>query len=400
MNKTLLIGMLILAVLFGMIFERDYIAPVFHPRKTVQKNEPLYWVDSMEPQVHYPGPGKSHMGMELTPVYQTQTTDNGITISSSVTNNLGVKTAPVTKGEIAKTIQTVGLIVPNENNIVQIHTYAEGWIRQLIVKQAGETVKEGQLLLQLYSPTLINAQSEFLLALGSHNANLIAASQKRLLTLGISPQQISELTQTRKVNQLVNVYATVNGIVSVLGVREGMNIGPQTNIMTLVNLSDVWMTVEIFEDQIALVKLGQKVEASFPGYPGKIWHGEVAFIYPQLDSVTHTLKIRLHFKNADFLLKPNMYAYVTLFTDPIQNALSIPTSALILLSSGAHVIVDQGNGNFKPQPVTIGIESGDRTQIISGLSVGQKVVTSAQFLIDSESNLNADFERMQNGAPK
>jgi Cu(I)/Ag(I) efflux system membrane fusion protein len=399
MKKNYFIIVIIAAVLVG-IFLGHYFTSAKesgqHALKIAKK--PLYWIDSMEPTIHYPGPGKSRMGMELTPVYPEKSQGDDastIRISPTVMNNLGVRIAPVLKGALARGIETVGYVEPNENKISHIHPYAEGWVKNLLVKSAGEPVKKGQLLLQLYSPLLVNAQEEYLIALGTGNRDLIEASYKRLQAFHISEQQIRQLKSTRKSRQLIDIYSNQNGVVTMLNIREGMHVTPDTEIMSIVDLSSVWMMAQIYENQANWVKKGQMVEARLSAFPGTVYRGEVEYIYPQVDPMTRTLKVRFRFDNPKGILKPNMYARITLLTKPKQNVISIPLEALIRSSQGDHVIVAVGEGRFQARSVVVGLESGNRVEILSGLNPGENIVISGQFLIDSEANLKAGLQRIE-----
>lgn len=366
------------------------------PKSAITK-KPLYWIDTMEPTVHYPGPGKSPMGMTLTPIYakDAQSKDaNAVQISPAVVNNLGVRTAQVIQGPLAKHIETVGYIEPNENAISHIHTYADGWIKNLAIKAAGDPVKKGQLLLQLYSPTLVNSQEEYLLALGTGNQDLIQASYKKLQAEHIADSQIQALTKTRRASQLVDIYSPQDGVIASLNVREGMQVTPELEVMSLVDLSTVWMMADVYAKEINWVSVGQSVEARFATYPGQVWRGKVAYVYPVVDATTRTAKVRLVFQNPDGLLKPNMYASISISAAPAQQVLSIPLEALIRSGEGDRVIVSLGDGRFQVRPVTAGMESGQRVEILAGLHKGDKVVSSGQFLIDSEANLEADLQRL------
>lgn len=397
MKKSFLIIAFAVAIFLGIIIGRTSDYFIAGVKKTEKK--PLYWIDSMEPQIHYPGPGKSRMGMELVPIYPDEVkvidTPGAIRISPTVVNNLGVRTVPVSKGTLARDIETVGYVEPNENKISHINPYAEGWIKRLIVKAAGEPVKKGQLLLQLYSPMLVNAQEEYLIALESKNQHLIDASYKKLLAFRISEQQIQQLKQTRKASALVDIYAPQDGVISELNVREGTRVTPETEIMSLVDLSSIWMIAQVFEDQATSVKVGQVLEARLSAFPGRIWKGEVDYIYPQVDPMTRTLKARFRFDNPEGILKPNMYANIHLLAENKPNVIIIPMEALIRTSQGDHVIISLGEGRFDVRPVIVGIESGDKVEILSELTPGEQVVVSGQFLIDSESNLKASFQRLE-----
>ncbi len=366
-----------------------------HSTQHKEQAKPSYWIDPMEPEVHYPGPGKSHMGMDLVPVYPKADNPKTIHISSAVVQNLGIQTALVVKGPLSKRINTVGYIQSNEDNISHIHTYADGWLRKLAVKAVGESVHTGQLLFQLYSPTLVNAQSDYLLTLNSGNTGLINAAHKQLLALQISEQQIQQLTQTHQVSQLVDIYAPQNGVVIALNVREGMRVTPEMDIMSLSDLANVWMMAEVDEAQATWVKVGEPVEARFTAFPGKIWQGRVAYVYPTINATTRTLPVRIQFDNPNLELKPNMYADVDILVASSNPVVNMPLAALIQNSQNNHVILYLGEGRFQVQPVTVGMESGDRVEILSGLAVGDKVVTSGQFLLDSEANLSAGLQRLQ-----
>jgi len=391
MNKSsILIAIIILTLVSGIFIGRHLGTP--SPEK-----KPMYWVDAMEPTIHYPGPGQSRMGMELTPVYpdEGQATDqNTVRISPTLVNNLGVRISPVTQGNFAKRIEAIGYIAPDENKISHIHTYADGWVKKMFVKAVGDVVKKDQVVLQLYSPILVNAQEEYLIAAGSGDPSLAEASIKKMQALHISDQQIQQLKTTKKASQLIDIYPHQDGVVTELNVREGMHVTPDTQMMSIVDLSSIWMIAEIYEDQESSVKVGEVAEARISAFPGKTWTGEVEYIYPQLDPTTRTLKVRFHFTNPDGILKPNMYANVFLLSEPKPNTLSIPLEALIRSSEGDRVIVSLGNGRFQARSVTVGMESGERIEIISGLKAGERVVSSGQFLIDSETNLKPGLERL------
>jgi Cu(I)/Ag(I) efflux system membrane fusion protein len=393
MKKSILliIGAIIFTLIIGFVIGR------YSGNPTPPEKKPMYWVDSMEPTIHYPGPGQSRMGMELAPVYPKEgqgTDETSVSISPTLVNNLGVRIVPVVQGTLSKRIETVGYVEPNENKISHIHTYAEGWIKKLLVKAVGEIVKESQIVLQLYSPILVNAQEEYLIALGSGDQSLINASIKKMQALHISEQQIQQLKNAKKSSQLIDIYSHQNGVVTALSVREGMHVTPDIEMMSIVDLSSIWMIAEIYEEQTNWVKVKETAEAKLSAFPGKVWKGEVEYVYPQVDPTTRTLKVRFRFDNPDGVLKPNMYATINIFAEPKLHAIRIPLEALIRSSQGDHVVVSLGEGRFQARPVTIGIESGNNVEILSGLKVGELVVASGQFLIDSETNLKTGLEHL------
>lgn len=404
MKKKWVLIAIIVAIILGILIGRS--SKHFATRSTKEitaEKKPLYWIDSMEPQVHYPGPGKSHMGMELVPVYPEDNklnpeNKNAVRISSEVIENLGIRTAPVLQGTLARHIEAIGYVEPDENKISHLHSYVDGWINKLFVKASGESVKKGQLLMQLYSPELVNAQEEYLIALESKNQNLINASYKKLTALKISEQQIQQIKKIHKASQVIDIYAPQDGIVAVLNIRQGMRVTPETEMMSLVDLTNIWIIAQIFEKQANWVKIGESAQAKLNAFPGKVWKGQVEYIYPQLDPTTRTLKVRFHFNNPDQILKPNMYASIALLAEPKQNVLNIPLEALIRSSQGDRVIVALSGGRFEVRPVTVGMESGDRVEILSGLAVNDQVVASGQFLLDSEVSLKTGLERLQTPA--
>jgi len=358
----------------------------------------LYWVAPMDPNFKQDGPGKSPMGMDLVPVYD-EGAGTSIRISAAIVQNLGVRTAPVTTGQLWKRVDTVGYVDFDENMISHVHLRTDGWIEKLVSKSEGERVKKGDLLFKLYSPTLVNAQDEYLQALRSQNKRLISASYDKLRSLGITKGQINRLKKNRKTQQQVNIYASQDGIVSKLNAREGMFVKPRMEVMTLADLSSIWVQVEIFERQANWVKVGKQAEIRLPYLPGRVWKGKVEYVYPSLDPMTRTLKARLRFDNPDEALKPNMFANITIFGGAEKESLSIPIEALIRTGESDRVILSLGDGRFAPREVVVGIESGDSIQILKGLEGNEQVVTSSQFLLDSEASIKASLNRMTEPEP-
>ena len=359
-----------------------------------EEKEILYWVAPMDPNYQRDKPGKSPMGMELVPVYIDSGVGNEINISPEVIQNLGVRTATAEISKLWRGIDTVGYVDFDESKLSHIHLRTEGWIENLMVRSEGERVKKGDRLFDFYSPDLVNAQEEFVQALSVKNKGLVSASAERLLALGISQQQISALRTNRKVRQTISVYAPQDGVVSTLPVREGMFIKPSMKVMSLADLSSVWLLAEVFERQADWVSMGNAAQVTLSYLPGREWQGKVEYIYPSLDPKTRTLKVRLRFDNPDEMLKPNMYANVKIFGGAKSDILVVPMEALIRTGRNERVIVARGEGRFEARTVKAGIESGDWVEIGSGLIAGEEVVTSGQFLIDSEASIKASLNRM------
>lgn len=384
----------IYSLIFQSSMKMNTTKPANNQASEIKEKKAIYWVAPMNPSFRKDEPGKSPMGMDLVPVFE----DNDMSIvkiNPAVINNLGVRTTKVERGSLWKKISTVGYIDYDETRIKHIHTRTEGWIEKLRVRAEGEQVKRGQLLFELYSPLLINAQEEYLQAMASGNHILSAASQEKLVALGISKSQVALLEKEKKVKHNIRFYAPQSGILINLGVREGMYIKPETQILSLVNLDSIWLLVEVFERHAEWVQVGQTAEAELPSLPGLIKKGIVEYIYPDLDPVTRTLRVRLRFDNTEKKLMPNMYAHINIFSGEKKNVLSIPREALIRDVDHERVIVALGDGRFQAQIVVAGMESGGQVEIMSGLKEGAKIVSSAQFLIDSESSLKASLNRMQ-----
>ena len=361
-----------------------------------EEREVLYWVAPMDPNYRREKPGKSPMGMDLIPVFADGEDDGGsdVTIAPEVVQNLGVRTERVQHGTLSRQIDTVGYVDYDESKVSHIHLRVPGWIEQLSVESEGERVRKDERLFDLYSPELVNAQEEFVQALSVANQRLVRASGERLIALGITLDQIKKLEGDRRVRQTISIVAPQDGVVSNLLVREGMYVKPDMEIMTLADLSSIWLLAEVFERQSEWVDTGDDAEVRLPYLPGKVWQGKVEYIYPSLDTKTRTLKVRLRFDNPGESLKPNMYANVRLFATPRDHALAIPLEALIRTGTAERVIVAKGEGRFDAREVTTGIESGDRVEILEGLEAGEEVVVSGQFLIDSEASLKASLTRM------
>jgi Cu(I)/Ag(I) efflux system membrane fusion protein len=341
------------------------------------------------------------MGMDLVPVYadEADTTDPAVvSIDPTVINNLGVRTAQVERGALARRVETVGYVSYNEDSLQHIHSRVDGWIEALAIKAAGDPIANGQLLFQLYSPTLVNAQQEYLAALNGGNRSLIGASRARLESLGVTTTEIARLDSERAANRLVSIYADADGYAAELGVREGIYITPATEIMSIAQLDQVWVLVEVFERQAAWISVGQQAEVELDYLPGQSWHGIVDYIYPELDPSTRTLKVRLRFDNSSQVLRPNMFARITVFGSATDPVVHVPREALIRGGAVDRVVVALGDGRFRAQPVDVGIESGDRVEIRSGIAEGESIVTSGQFLIDSESNIESALMRMDEDA--
>ena len=363
------------------------------------EKKPLYWVAPMDANYTRDKPGKSPMGMDLIAVYDDggKGPDEGvgtIRISPDVVNNLGVRTSTATYKPLHTEINTVGYVTYDEDNLVHIHPRVQGWIEKLHVKAIGDPVIKGQSLYEIYSPELVNAQEEFLLALDRNNKRLISAAQNRLTALQLPKSAIAELKKTKKVQQRITFYAPQNGVIENLKIREGFFVKPGSTLMSIGDLSEVWVEAEVFERQAGQVKTGTPVTMALDYLPGKQWKGKVDYIYPTLDAKTRTVKVRLRFKNENGEFKPNMFAQIAIHTTGDESALLIPKEALIRTGNQDRVVLALGEGSFKSVAVKVGRFDSESVEILEGLSDGEKVVSSAQFLLDSESSKSSDFKRL------
>ena len=360
----------------------------------------LYWVAPMDPNYRRDEPGKSPMGMDLVAVYDdgdgaaSDESGPSVKISAAVENNMGVRTATIESGKLWRKIDTVGYVDVDESRVSHIHLRVDGWIEKLAVSVEGERVKKGQRLFDIYSPTLVNAMEEYVQAFRSNSSRLQSASRGKLISLGVSQQQISKLDETKIIPQTTSIYASQDGIVSMMMIREGMYVKPSTQVMSLADLSSVWVLAEVFESQSEWVNINQAADVTLSFIPGKKWEGVVDYVYPSLDAKNRTLKVRLRFDNPGELLKPNMYANVSIYGGGKKNVLSVPREALIRSGGNERLIIAKGEGRYAQRKVIAGMESGEWIEILEGINAGEKVVVSAQFLIDSEASMKASFTRM------
>jgi Cu(I)/Ag(I) efflux system membrane fusion protein len=361
-----------------------------------REKEVLYWVAPMDPNYRRDEPGKSPMGMDLVPVYADEAArGDAVTISPAVENNLGVRTEAATVRPLWRRIEATGYVGFDETRISHINTRVQGWIVSLQVNAEGERVAQGDLLFELYSPELVNAQKEYLQILRRGNEQLLAGAGEKLRALGMIPSEIAALRQRGKASENIRFVAPQDGIVATLNVREGMFIQPNTTTMSLADLSAVWLQAEVFESQADWVAAGQAAEARFDFLPGAVFTGQVDYVYPVLDPETRTLRVRLRFDNAVHRLKPNMYARVSIYGRLKPNALTIPREALIPAPGRDRVVIAVGGGKFHVHEVMTGLESGEYIEVLAGIDEGDTVVTSAQFLIDSESSIAGSIKRLE-----
>ncbi len=385
-------------IVFGLIGSH-FLNDSSHIDMSADNKEPLYWVAPMDANYRRDKPGKSPMGMDLLPVYADEGGANDspgtIRISPDVINNLGVRTQPARLQALRTTIKTIGYVQYDEDKLVHIHPRISGGIEVLHVKAEGDPVVKGQKLYEIYSPELVNAQEELLLALERNNQRLVTAAEDRLVALQIPRSVIDQLNKDRQVKQTVTIYSPQDGVLDNLHVREGFYVQPGTTMMSIGAIDEVWVNAEIFERQASLVKQDSRVTMTLDYLPGRKWQGTVDYVYPTLDATTRTVKVRMRFNNPQGHLKPNMFAQVAIHSDDTQPALLIPKEALIRSGSSERVVLALGDGRFKSVAVNTGRKDNNKVEILEGIEAGDEVVVSAQFLLDSESSITSDFKRMR-----
>jgi Cu(I)/Ag(I) efflux system membrane fusion protein len=357
------------------------------------EREPLYWVAPMDPGYRRDGPGTSPMGMDLLPVYEDAAADAGVRVSPGVQHNFGVRVESVRRAPLDAPLRAVGSVMLAEPLVEHVHTRTAGWIEHLAAEIEGDPVADGDLLLELYSPELVRAQEEFLLATESA---LRRASRDRLRALGMTSAQIDALRARGEVRERIELRATRDGFVVNLAVREGMFVEPRTEVLAVAGLDPVWVVAEVFERDVPRLAEGQTAELAFDFLPGRTFTGEVDYLYPTLDMERRTLRVRMVFENPDLDLRPGMFGDVRILSASEGRPLTVPASALIRGTGDApdRVVVQLSEDRFRSRAVRIGRVERERVEVLAGLREGERVVTSGQFLIDSESDVDAELLRM------
>lgn len=366
----------------------------------------LYWKAPMNPNYISDKPGKSPMGMDLIPVYEGEddTLEPGTVKIDPVTQqNIGVKIKIAKKMVLKKTIRTIGRVDYNEKKVYRVHTKVEGWVEKLYVDFTGQEVNKDDILLGIYSPELVATQEEYLLAKKfsktlqkgrSGSESTLELSRRRLEFWDVPDHQIKELDEKGVIIKTLHIHSPARGIVTKKYVQEGMFVKPEMSLYTIADISDVWVYVDIYEYEMPWIKVGQEAEMTLNSYPGRVFKGKVSFIYPFIEAKTRTIKVRLEFDNPKWELKPDMYANITLKSIISRETVAVPKEAVILSGERSIVILDRGEGKFTPKDVRLGAEAEGYYQVLEGIEEGDRIVTSAHFLIDSESRLKEAISKM------
>lgn len=375
--------------------------------------EVLYWYDAMNPSFHSSKPGKAPDGMDLVPKYADQESamknmpPGTAQISPRWQQLIGVRTDKVARKRLVRTIRTVGMVVPNATTIARVHVKIAGWVNKVYVNFVGKLVKKGDPLFSLYSPDLVSTEQEYLIArqgqqdLGQSPYpavargadSLLNATRERLRLWDISERQINQIETSGKVSKTITLDSPISGFVMQRNLYEQTYVTPETELYEIADLSTIWVEAQVYEYEAPFVHVGQRATMQLTYLPGKTYVGRVSYIYPTLDPDTRTVKVRLEFPNPNFELKPDMYANVDLDIDYGVQTI-VPSEAVLNSGTRQIVFLAQPGGYFEPREIQVGPQVDDQYVVLGGLKAGDTIVTSGNFLIDSESRLGAAMNGM------
>nr|WP_262415200.1 efflux RND transporter periplasmic adaptor subunit [Pseudomonas fluorescens] len=349
----------------------------------------LYWYDPMYPQQKFDKPGKSpFMDMQLVPRYASGEEGSAtVSIDPGLSQNLGLRVAPVSRGAFTSSLDVSGVLGFNERDVAVIQARTNGFVERVYARAPGDVLTAGTALADILVPEWTAAQSEFLALRRSGDADLIAAARQRLRLTGMPASLIAQVERSGKVQSELTVTSPLGGVLQALDVRAGMTVASGETLARVNGLNSVWLAVAVPESQTGSVAVGQAVEARLPAFPGRVFNGTVSAILPDTNPDSRTLRVRVELTNADGRLRPGMTAQVRLNRSTGQDSLSVPSEAVIRTGKRALVMLAEDAGHYRPVEVRLGQESDGRTVILEGLAEGQSVVTSGQFLLDSEASL-------------
>ena len=368
-------------------------------KKTTKKGprKIKYWVAPMDPTYIRDKPGKSPMGMDLVPVYEDEGSDEGlVAIDPVVVQNMGVRVAKVRRGDLHKEVRTIGEVVVAEDLVSVVNLKFSGWIEKLYVDETGQKVRKGQALLSVYSPELVSAQEEYLLALRTgRDTPLARAARTRLDYWDLPGATIRAIEQRGKAQRTMTIRSPRAGFVLHKNVVEGARVNAGQDLMRIGRLDAIWVQAQVYELDAPWIRLGQRATMELSFERGKQYEGKVSYIYPTLDPKTRTLTVRLEFQNPGLQLKPGMFTTVRIDTRHLSGVLAVPTEAVLHSGERNIVFVALGLGKYEPRQVVTGLSgAGHLTEVKSGLREGETIVLSGQFLLDSESQLQEAMQKL------
>ena len=393
---------------------KDAVQPAPTAMADASKKKILFYRNPMGLPDTSPAPKKDPMGMDYIPVYEgaeEESSGTQLKISTQKVQMLGVRTEVAAFKDLTRTVRAVGTVQIDERRVSTVAPRFEGWIEQLHVSTTGEQVARGQPLMEVYSPELVTAQQEYLIAARGIEAvkdgspeiqasmrQLMAGALVRLRNWDISERELQQLQSEGAVRRTVTLRSPVSGVVIEKPALKGMRFMPGEALYQIADLSGLWLLADVFEQDLGLVQPGQSAKILVNAYPGRTFTGKVAFFYPTVTAETRTGKVRIELANPGGLLKPSMFASVELATGSRRKVLAVPASAVIDSGVRRIVFVDLAEGRFEPREVTVGARADDYIEILTGVKAGERVVVTANFLIDAESNLRAAITGMGPGA--
>jgi len=375
------------------------------PAHTAQAKKILYWVDPMHPAYKSDKPGIApDCGMQLVPLYDDGTVGASgpspagyasVSLPPQRQQLIGVQTGVAEQRPIGRTVRTVGRVAVDETRLYKITTKFDGYIEKLYVDYTGKEVRRGQPLFSVYSPDLFASQQEYLLAMraAKESPGLLQAARQRLRLWDISDAEIAVLQRSGTPRKSLTIASPSSGFVLNKTAVEGARVTAGEPMFEIANLDRVWVIADVYESELPFVRVGSPATMTLSYIPGKTWSGRVSFIAPTLDPMTRTIKVRVEFDNRDGALKPDMFADVQV-QQPAHNAIVVPASAVLQTGTRSIIFVVRGDGSFEPREVQIGTASDQFAEVLHGVQPGEKVVTQANFLIDSESRLKAALAQM------
>lgn len=396
-------------------FQHDHADAAKKMAAQTKERKVLYWYDAMNPQRTYDKPGKAPDGMDLVPKYAdgdegglSNMPTGAVKISPQDQQLIGVATTVVRHEALVRTLRTTGQITADETKIAHVHVKINGYIEDAFVDYVGQLVKKGQPLFTLYSPDLVSTQEEYLIAkrgekyLGTSQfaevsqgaQSLLRSARERLKLWDISDDQIKKLDETGEVSRTLTFYSPISGFVMDRKAFPQTAVNPDMDLYQITDLSTVWVNADVYEYEVAFVRVGQRAVMQLSYYPGKSYTGKIAYIYPTVDPMARTVKVRIEFPNPQFELKPQMFASVEL-TINYGHQVVVPQEAVLDSGDKQYVFVVRQGGVFEPRPVQLGAKFEGNVAVLSGLKAGETIVTSGNFLIDSESRLKSAMGGMK-----
>lgn len=356
---------------------------------TSMERKPLYWYDPMYPQQRFEAPGKSpFMDMQLVPKYSADAADDtAVRIEPGIQQNLGMRLAAVTRGRLDRALQVTGVLAYNDRDVALLQSRVAGFVERTYARAPGDVVQAGAPIADVLVPEWAGLQEEFLALRGAADSALLAAARKRLMLAGMPAGAVDQLAHSGTAQSVITLNAPIAGVIRELDVRPGMTLAAGASVARINGLDEVWLEAAVPEAQAAGLKAGQSVDAILPALPGHPVAGTLASILPENDIQSRTLRLRIELPNPEGQLRPGMTASVSLDLAGQSEVLQIPSEAVIRTGKRDLVMLAEDQGRFRPVEVRLGPESNGKVAVLQGLSEGQQVVASGQFLIDSEASL-------------